>query len=188
MTTPSFTYWNSVNPTTFLKHDWENPSRQFAAEKAIELATGGTLLEVGPGPGVDYRRWFSRADVDYCGYEGSQSLHAALQRRFPEAVWQCKTIADMEPLSADVVYARHVMEHQPALEPALGQLLSAAKKYVVLTWYRPPAPRASYDIWEGVIAHTYKRNSVLAAVASHGWQVATAECFDRDECWVLTRV
>lgn len=185
---PNFHFWNSVDPTQFLVHDWENPSRQWAAEKAVAMAHGGDLLEVGPGPGVDYTRSFRDAAVRYHAYEGSQTLHDALRQRYPDVDWHLGVIADLAPLSADVVYARHVLEHQPTLEPAFGQLLAAARRAAVITWYRPPAALAFHEVWAGVHCHTFARESVLQSVVIAGFRLEVAELFDSgDECWVLER-
>lgn len=189
---PNFHFWNSVDPTQFLVHDWENPSRQWAAEKAVAMADGGTLTEVGPGPGVDYARVFSDAVkaglIQYTAYEGSATLYDSLRARFPEATWQRATIADLPPLSADVVYARHVLEHQPALEPAMGTLLAAARRAAVIVWYRPPGPLAFHEVWAGVHCHTFARESVLQSVVIAGFRLEVAELFDSgDEVWVLER-
>ncbi len=193
---PDFRYWNSVDPSSFLDHDWKNPSRQWACREAIKAAKGGTLLEVGPGQGLDYDKYFSKAKgVTYSAYEGSQTLHDSLQQRFPAATWVNGLITDLQPLSADVVYARHVMEHQPALEPALGLVLGAARHVCVLTWYRPPGPVAYHEVWEGVYCHTYQREQVLKAVEAHGFTIAKSENFppevatlsEGDEAWLLKR-
>lgn len=185
---PDFTYWNSVDPALFLSHDWQNPSREWATTAAIGAAKGGSLLEIGPGPGVDYDKAFRKSGVRYLGVEGSATLYDALQSRFPEAVWQHATIADLTPFSADVVYARHVMEHQPSLQPALSQVLGAARHVVVLTWYRPPGPVARSEVWEGVHCQTYKRATVMQSVAEAGFRIVASQLFfSGDECWVLER-
>lgn len=195
-TNPDFTYWNSVDPASFLDHDWQNPSRQWACNAAIEAANGGTLLEVGPGPGVDYERYFREYQkaglLQYAAYEGSQNLCTDLRKRFPEAQWHCQTIADLKLLSFDVVYARHVMEHQPALQPALGLVLGAARHTVVLSWYRAPGPTAFHEVWEGVHCQTYQRQAVLRAVAQAGFRITEEQKFETahnpgDEAWVLER-
>jgi hypothetical protein len=187
---PDFRYWNSVDPSTFLDHDWQNPSRQWATREAIKAAKGGTLLEVGPGPGVDYERYFAKAKgFDYVGWEGSRTLYDALRTRFPDALWGNRTIADLGAQAADVIYLRHVLEHQPALEPALSTVLAAARKAVVLTWYRPPGPVAFFEVWEGVHCQTYKRSDVLESVARAGFRIDKSETFESgDEAWLLKRM
>ena len=190
---PSFHYWDSVDPATFLAHDWENPSRAWATTRALEAARAGdgTLLEVGPGPGVDYARAFREAvlagALQYSAVEGSGTLHAALAARYPEATWRCEPLLQLGPASADVVYARHVLEHQPALQPALSILLAAARRTVVLTWYRPPGPRAFGETWKGVPCQTYARADVLAGIAEAGFRIVASERVDGDEAWVLER-
>lgn len=194
MTVPDFRYWDSVEPSTFLEHDWANPSRVWATTEAIKAAKGGSLLEVGPGPGVDYERAFSKAEgIDYAGWEGSGNLCAALRVKYPDAAWVHGQIADLGEESADVVYTRHVLEHQPALEPALSQLLGAARKAVVLTWYRPPGPVAFFEVWEGVHCQTFQREEVMQSVAAAGWKISKRQTFPTqpggveggDEGWVL---
>jgi hypothetical protein len=186
---PDFGYWNSVNPAEFLAHDWENPSRKWAAEAAVKAANGGELLEVGPGPGVDYDRYFRTAALTYTGVEGSANLFTALCARFPDGRWANGTIADLPALSADVVYARHVLEHQPALEPALSQLLGAARHAVILTWYRPPGPVAFHEVWRGVHCRTFARADVFAAIDRARFRLVDSKgFFSGDEAWVLNRV
>jgi hypothetical protein len=190
---PDFRYWNAVDPSLFLQHDWENPSRVWAAGKAIAAASGGTLWEIGPGQGLDYERHFRRHVVahglTYVGVEGATTLHAALCERFPESAWLNATIADLRPQTADVVYVRHVMEHQPALEPALGQLLGAARLAIVLTWYRPPSAQPISDTWKGVPCHTYEQGAVRERITAAGFRVTEIRSFvgTQDETWVLER-
>lgn len=194
MTAPSFRYWDSVQPGSFLKHDWENPSRAWATDKAIGEAVkaDGTVLEVGPGPGVDYERHFREAvksfAIRYSAYEGSQTLQDALQRRFPESTWHWRPLHMLPPQSAAVIYARHVLEHQPALEPALTTLLNAARVAVVLTWYRPPADHAFGEVWEDVPCNTWNRTEVLRSVKAAGFKLSTKKLFPSgDEAWILRR-
>jgi len=191
---PDFRYWDSVDPKGFLAHDWDNPSRQWAAQRAIDAALGGTLLEVGPGPGKDYELHFQApvkaGEMEYVAFEGSENLCGALRARFPESKWYHAPIADLSARMADVVYARHVLEHQPALEPALGLVLAAARLAVVLTWYRPPGPQAFFEVWEGVHCQTYHRTIVKDAIAGHGFAVKSVQGFPntKDEAWVLERI
>lgn len=191
---PSFRWWDAQDPAHFLEHDWQNPSREWAtgeAIKAVKAKRGGSLLEVGPGNGVDYERHFRTAKVRYTAYEGSLTLCNALRERFPTVTWRHAQIADLPPLAADVVYARHVLEHQPALEPALGQLLDAAKRVVVLTWYRPPAPIARCDFYDAhpdIPCQTFALRDVQAAVERAGFVIADCEDFvSGDQGWLLQR-
>jgi hypothetical protein len=195
MTAPNFRYWDSVNPATFLDHDWENPSRAWATERALEAAVAGdgTLTEVGPGPGVDYERHFREYAlaglIKYRAHEGSRTLCEALRERFAESTWRNLTLSDLPPLSADVVYARHVLEHQPDLQPALSLVLAAARRVVVLTWYRPPGAARS-EVWEGVHCHTFDRSRVKAELHAAGFDITARQVFpgeSSDEAWVLTR-
>lgn len=199
-TAPRFDFWDAQEPASFLAFDHDAPSRAVAAALALGRLFPServpTLLEVGPGPGVDYARFF-RPHVElgrlrYVGVEGSSGLHADLVRRFPESAWRLGTIDTLRRRVADVVYVRSVLEHQLALEPALSLICAAARRAVVLTWYRPPADEARcdwYDLTPGIPAQTYRRADVVARVAKAGFRVAeeVRVAGSTDLIWCLDR-
>lgn len=172
-------WWERQDPETFLDFNWSHPSREVGTGAAIALARqyGGSLVEVGPGAGVDYSQHFRPcADIHYTGYEPTRRFCDALRVRFPAATWVHGAIADLPAGCADVVYCRAVLEHQPALQPALGQLLAAARHAVVIDWYRPPELYASCDFVDGVPCHTFAVSDVFDVILAAGFAV--------DQQWV----
>jgi hypothetical protein len=189
-----FTWWEHHDPAVFLQHDWPNPSREVGASMALAGALGGTLLEVGPGSGVDYARTFRdpvlRDQVRYVGYEPTQRFCEALQAKYPEAVWEWLPLSELPPNAADVVYTRAVLEHQPSLAPALSAILAAARRMVVVDWYRAPGDRHEHTFSDGVHYHTFTRADVLAAVARSGFIVTRQEqvAGSANEVWQMERL
>jgi hypothetical protein len=80
------------------------------------------------------------------------------------------------------------LEHQPALQPALGQLLAIATHGAVIDWYRPPETTARCEWADTVPCHTFARADVLAGVQAAGFRVVTTERAERNEVWTLERV
>lgn len=196
-TRPNFIYWNATDPAGFLADDWENPSRIWAGLKVREAIAGGacSLVEVGPGPGIDYERQFRALVKDgklyYTGFEGSSNFCQNLADKFPESVWRNLQILDLPPGGFDVVYEKAVLEHQPCLEPCFSTLLAAARRHVVIIWYRPPhdAPFVHAIGPDGCHYCTFNLSDVLALVERAGWKVIEQKHFENpvNEGWVLGR-
>lgn len=192
-----FTYWNRLlHPERFLEDDWNNPARAWAGQKVVELSAEGAfrMAEVGPGNGIDYERQFRelvrQGKLMYDGYEGSSTLCQSLQARHPESAWINRPLLDLPSDRFDLVYAKAVLEHQPALDPSLSHLLGAAKKAAILIWYRPPAAAELHEIGAaGEHYWTFRRDDVLAVVARAGWQIVEEASLpgEGNLGWVLRR-
>jgi hypothetical protein len=186
-------WWERQEPETFLLFNWSHPSRVVATEWAgtQALLHGGELVEVGPGSGVDYARAFREmvlhGYIRYTGYEPTRAFHVSLQAAYPESSWVNAACDALAPGSADVVYARAVLEHQPALRPALDCLLHAARHAVVLDWYRPPAEVPTCDYVGAVPCQTYARGGVRSVIEHLGWTLAETHAVDGNEVWRLAR-
>jgi hypothetical protein len=193
----SFRWWDEQSkrePERFLEHDFINQSRQHATNLVIELAQEffGTVIEVGPGQGYDYEHYFRSAveqgRLAYKGVEGSEGLRSALQQRFPEVPWQHGLLASLLPSSADVLYARHVFEHQADLASSMRAFLNAANHAAVICWYRPPSLTPKSEIWQDIPHQTWYRPDVFVCVERAGFEVALCdEMTQGDEVWVLRR-
>lgn len=188
----NFSYWDTVDPAKFLSDDWGNPSRAWAASQIADAVKRGasSMVEIGPGRGVDYAWLISKLPIAYSGWEGSRGLFEFLVRKYPDGKWECRPLLDLPAKSFDLVYARHVLEHQPNLEPSLSTLLAAARMAVVIVWYRPPDETGlrEYSEVERVHYNTYRRDEVLSIVAANGWRVAAEVMFEPSPSnlgWVL---
>lgn len=178
-----FAYWNSVDPDRFLADDWDNPSRMWAGSVIRMASESGcrTMVEVGPGPGVDYDRQFRQMVFDgklfYTGYEGSSKLCAALRQKYPEADWRNEPLDDLPQRTFEIAYVKAVLEHQSALEPSFSRILASARRLVILIWYRPPAGEPISSVQDGVYYQTFRRVDVLRVVAEAGWKIAEEVSF-----------
>ena len=152
------------------------------------------MVEVGVGSGVDYERQFKPLSIKkaltYIGWEGSTNFCNSLRSRYPEARWVCAPLQALPSKSFDIIYARHVLEHQPELQPGLHALLESALHRVFIVWYRPPHTGAAmHDCVDGVHYNTFNRAAVVDAIEVAGWRIheETTTPGDGNLCWELRR-
>lgn len=113
---------------------------QFIGENLTEFATY-SLLDVGPrtGAGLAYLRLvhhpasFSRLKFDpVTGIDLDPSFELTAHREFPDIVGMTGDIFKLPEKNWDVVVCSHTIEHIPAAEAFVEQLVRLARRYVVL--------------------------------------------------------
>jgi hypothetical protein len=130
-------FWENVDADVFLSEDAENPARSLAAA-IIEAYLPCSMIEIGPGPGTDYFRHFSMLPgLSYRGIEGCRKFAARLIRLAGSDLFVHGTFTDLKPCCVDVAYTKATLEHQPDFRWSLKQMLLAARRAVVINWYRP---------------------------------------------------
>ncbi len=180
----SFDYWDGLDdPGAFLRDDRDNPVRAWVAAHLAGLCTNGPvdLMEIGPGSGLDYIEHLSKIPyLRYHALEGSVTLCDHLEQTRPEMLIDVGSFIDLEPFSYDIIYTKATLEHQPDFADPLLRMIAAARREVILVWYRPPAeePIKSFDEQQKVHYNTYRRADVEAVIASTG---ASLEVHDMAE-------
>jgi trans-aconitate methyltransferase len=177
-----FDIWNTVNPKTFLDNDRANPARGHAAKiieraaKAAKRRVKYTVLEVGPGNGIDYHDHFSRLEklgiIAYSAIEPSQALLKEFKSRSPNVPIQQGTFSDLRKKQTDCLYTKAVFEHQPDILFPLSSVLAAARLLIVVNWYIPPDDAKAairYDETEKVFYNCYSETTVKEIIESAGW-------------------
>ena len=192
----SFRWWDEQaknSPERFLEHDFANQSRLVATQQLLALAKkyrGPIVCEVGPGQGYDFANYLRAAhtegEIRYCGVEGSQGLLASLKERFPDATWLRGFVAELPKHFADVMYARHVFEHQADIVKSMIAFCNAAKHAAVICWYRPPGLVPMATVWEDIPHQTWFRPTVLKLIRDAGFDFSVQEV-GTDEVWTLRR-
>lgn len=166
-------FWNTV-PNYFLKDDRSNPARAAAAQViAKEVRDGAkTLVEIGPCLGFDYADHFrSIKGLCYVGYEGAVVRVADLKKQYGKKLFEHKTFGHLRPCSFDIVYTKATLEHQPNFKYGLEQMLRAARRLVLINWYRPPADEPLTEFHDDIQLHfnTYRRTDVENTIKKAGW-------------------
>lgn len=177
--------WDKQDPEEFLADDASNPVR-LAALKEIEQAVSRikkgvpTLLEIGCGPGIDYlnhiRPLVTSRRLKYIGFDICAPFIDRMKRLCPETGAAFKTCGfgslPKKPMY-DITYAKAVLEHQPALNPALRSLLQATKRTCIISWYLAPDEQGAFKWSENDKVHynRFAKSEVYSTAESCGFSI-----------------
>jgi len=186
--TMNFSVWDDMpdaQAVNFLRYDSDSPSRSIMAEAVLRLVDQSpdvlSIAEVGPGIGIDFGRFYSTLHV--CGkikftvYEGSKKFADLFSDKYASVPVVNGTFADLLDSSFDIVVSRHVLEHQPTLEPSLTQQIRAARKLCAVAWFIPPQDEEVICLNEREQVHynKYSRASVIEAFQREGFALSIYE-------------
>jgi len=142
----NFFYWG----WTF--DDWTNPARLYSAHF---IDDGDTVLEIGPGSGIDYQvLLIQRPNCRYLALDVSHGFIEAFKERFPEVNGRVvlsnvdvtrQGFLPFSDGSVDVVFARHVIDHCEYYQKPILELLRIVKKRIIFTLWVGLGPAGSGD-------------------------------------------
>lgn len=170
-----FLSWNKNSPA---RDQTRNFIETWCAGKQIK-----SILEIAFGGLHEFRYLKDKiGDVTYSGMDWTPHFIAAARREFPNNRWQQGDIVrgvTAEP--ADLVYSQHMLEHVPALEPALGNMLRLAKKKLINIFFLPLKAFDGYEVtnWKqfplyhntyspGHVEHVCRANGFNCQWFAHG--------------------
>ncbi len=119
--------------------------RHLLGEYLARQYPGGdpTLLEIGPGSGIDLAAFAEEGILDgfvYYGVDVTPELVEYLRVKFPGLAFAVGDVATLaEERKADVVYARHVLEHVEDGERAFRNLWRSARDLLLISWFIRPS-------------------------------------------------
>lgn len=139
-------YWNSMTDeqlAAFLSVNGlgkEHPSRQFVSSL---IRQEESVLDVGCGTGVNYETLeIAGKAAGYVGVDSSpnairvaRQMHPGRDFRVGSAVNPTAALGEQR---FDVVLVRHVLEHLPDFEMAMGQAIAISKRIAIFVFYLPP--------------------------------------------------
>jgi SAM-dependent methyltransferase len=118
----------------------EHPSRAFVASL---IHRGESVLDVGCGAGVGYEALAAAGLASrYVGVDSSEPSVEIARELYPAGdfrVGNATAVASQfDADSFDVVLVRHVLEHLPDFEPAMGEAIAVARRLAVFVFYLTP--------------------------------------------------
>lgn len=161
---PCVDFWNELTEEpAFI--DRQNEVRALAAKAVADFAgeDGCSLVEVGPGPGYDYRDAFRTIPgLTYRALEISGAMRRIFHGHAPEADVRVGSFLDLPPGTADIAYTKSTLEHQRDFRDALHRLILAARRCAMVSWYLPPEAQERIRLGErGIWYNVYARSDVL---------------------------
>lgn len=175
MSTP----WSSVSVDFLSEGAWaigqgpDAPDRMLFRHLLRETGAK-SVVEVGCGSGIEVEGL--RADglleqVDYVGLDFTPELVDACRYRHPDQKFALADVTEPLLVHADVVYARHVLEHVEEGYRALRNLVAAARELTVVSWFIRPTWRPSevhIGYSDGFLHQTYPAPNMISCAREDG--------------------
>jgi len=176
----------------------ENPGRQywlnFVAEEVAKFNFKGQqifrVLEIGFGLGVDYTNLdlaglLELKYVEYYGAEVTPEFHQLGIKNMPKA--KALVLVDGETLPYttsffDVVYMRHILEHQRDYHPLMREVFRVCKSMVFINFFIPLTENDTDEIkFDNVFYHnTYSKSLFTTSINTYGWKIIDEKIYKRD--------
>lgn len=208
---PKWANWSSLfedkSPEEFLKSEdqWgagqhkDNPGRQFFINYLEEQVNNfnfkvlGTyrMLEIGFGSGIDYELIDETGllNLSYFNYFGADVTPEFCQlgaQTMPKAV--AITLIDGYALPYtdgffDLVYMRHVLEHQENYRFLMKEVFRVCKKQIIVNFFIPPTEKEVDEIfYDNVFYHNvYSKKLLISFVNKYKWKLAEEHMFRKPE-------
>lgn len=193
---PLVEFWkNRWEPKYLMRVRNRSRARDYCREHIVdawETGTAKVVFEVAFG-GLNERIALSNAlrqlpQARYVGVDINPLAVDHARKQFPDGRWNVADITQDAPLikSADIVYSQHVLEHCPALSPALDYMLQTARSTVLYIFFNPPGflTRIRRRRRGMLYSNTYDRPGISRVCADRGFDC----CFiDYDNTGVATK-
>jgi len=98
-----------------------------------------SLIDMGCGNATEYFAYREEyPDLSYIGVDSSEFLYKKNTEAGVPMMWAVAEHVPMIDGYAEVVFARHILEHQPDFEPVLSEILRLASKEAIVVFFIPP--------------------------------------------------
>jgi ubiquinone/menaquinone biosynthesis C-methylase UbiE len=139
--------------------------RQYIASKKYS-----SILDVGCGVATEYDGYKNDGyPIDYKGVDSCSILvKSNIARGVPMIEANCENIP-LEDKSIDIVYSRHVLEHQPSFKGILNEMIRLAKYEAIHVFFIIPGPLEiiSYDSIQNLYHNRYNINDIIQFLQTH---------------------
>jgi len=143
--------------------DVDNLTRQKYYSSLYNLSTGEKIkvLEVGFGSGLDFNHlktngWLNK--IEYFGVDVTEKFVEHAKKFYPEMKAEKIDGYQLPYMDSvfNVVYCRHVLEHQTDYRPLLSEMMRVSKEYIFITLFIPTTT-SDFDImhFDGTWQHNY---------------------------------
>lgn len=178
--------WSKKVPN-FLEH-LAISTAQLKCLDIIESLNISTVMEVGIGGGQFAQLLLSTFKGNYIGIDGTKTfIQHAQSLDLENAKFICALMGnnDIKVPLADLIYLRHVLEHNETFQECVSWLAKHSKKYLLvinfLNW-APKKTKLSLDS-EGFHYIRRTRDEFLEEFKTHGFQLKEEISLKVPQCW-----
>jgi SAM-dependent methyltransferase len=141
-------------------------SRQYVKSKGYR-----SIIDLGCGPATEFFAYKDEGyEINYLGIDSSQYLFKInLERGVPMLLSRAESV-HLPQNSYEIVYSRHVLEHQPFFEPILEEMIRLAEKEATHVFFFKPGenPKFSHFNEEENLWHsTYNKKEIENFLEQH---------------------
>lgn len=207
------TPWSTLGDAFLTEGDWaigqgvHAPDRQLfrhlvrGVAEDLNLLDGPkrlAVLEVGCGPGIEVQGLEGDLDlrdqITYTGFDFTPELVDGCRQRFPKGSFDTRDVVTMNDQGiADVVYARHLLEHVTDGEQALRNLYAATRDILIVSWFIRPTwcdDEVGCVEADGFLHHTYSAHRWISLVRELGaylYRFDLDHHLTRGSVWIISR-
>lgn len=178
------TWWNENIQSTYNQFlGWvgdEKAESKIFFRKMILANNYKSILDVGCGPATEYYPLKeANKDIDYTGVDSCEFF---VERNTKQGISMIKCSAHSIPLkdsSKELVFGRHILEHQPEFKPVMNEMIRVAAKAVAHIFFLKPTETLdiSYDEKSNLYHNTYVKDEIDDFLENHQ-KVVSYEWFD----------
>ncbi len=168
------TWWDENLEKRFSEFEsWVGPrgaySKQFF-RKYIKEKGYRSLIDLGCGPASEYFAYLEEyPELSYLGIDSSEFLYKRNIALEVPMVWCEAHNVPLEDNHYDVVFSRHVLEHQPTFKPVLNEMIRLAEKEAIHVFFLRPGHGEiiNYDPTQNLFHNVYDKEEIEEFLGNH---------------------
>lgn len=129
-----------------------------------------TMIDLGCGNATEYNAYkIEYPEMDYLGVDSSEFLYKRnTELGIPMILSEAQNVP-MEDNSVDVVFSRHVLEHQPSFKPVMEEMIRLARVEAIHVFFLIPGygEIINYDVEQNLFHNVYSKTEIDDFLASH---------------------
>jgi len=168
MTTFKQTWWDDNLPDRFEEfNSWvgdKNSQSKVYFRKYVKDKNYKTLIDLGCGNATEYFAYKEEyPELNYLGVDSSEILY---KKNIENDVPMWLSSAEETNLTdnhSEIVFSRHVLEHQPSFLPVLSEMIRLASKEAIHVFFIPPGDNQEhigYDGTENLYHNRYNKSDI----------------------------
>lgn len=163
------TWWNKhlVNPEMMETYkgwlqDYNNVSKK-QVRNYVESKGYRSIVDFGCGPATEFFGYKSDGyEIDYLGIDSCTEISKLNKSRGVPFLLEDISDTSLEDESFEVVFGRHILQHQPSFHYVLDEMIRVAKKEAIHVFTPSPGniDIIHYDESDNLYQNTYSKKSI----------------------------
>lgn len=162
------TWWDNNLPKRFEEfNSWigdENAQSKVFIRNFVKLEKYLSLIDIGCGTATEYFAYKNEyPELKYLGVESSEILYNLNLKNGVPMILASAESTNLCDNHSEVVFSRHVLEHQPDFRPILGEMIRLASQTAIHVFFITPGENVEhigYDPIENLYHNRYCKKDI----------------------------